>query len=106
MRDVVNLVGNRVGMREIVARFILPIRERRGVPPPRGVDRGIDGDVSNMHALWAQILCEGLGEDALGGLGRREGRRSGMPRNDDVFPVTMMAPSPRPIIAGASFCTR
>src|SRR5262249_60801385 len=47
---------------------------------------------------WARMRCAAL-------VGAKAGR-IGMPRNEEVLPVTMMAPSPRAIIAGASFCAR
>lgn len=74
MGDVVNLFGNRIGVGEMVIGLILPIRERQGFSRPGGIDRGIDGDVSDVYALRTQILGEALREDALGSLCRGEGR--------------------------------
>src|SRR6516162_6555827 len=59
-----------------------------------------------MDALRPQILRKALRENALGSLRRREGRAHRDAANDEVFPVTMIAPSPRSIIAGASFWAR
>jgi len=74
MCDVVQLIGDRVGLREVVLRLILPIRKRHGGLEPWRVNRGVNADIADVNAPRAQILGKALGEDALRRLGRREGR--------------------------------
>jgi len=51
----------------------MPRRWRAAIfAEPGRLDGPIDGDISDVNTLGAQIARQGLGEDSLRGLGRRK----------------------------------
>jgi len=82
MRDVVNLVGNRVGDARMVPG--LSCHSGNGkVSLLHGADRGIDGDVPTCTRFGPNPLDGPRGRAGRPWSARRPGA-SGLPRNDDV----------------------
>ena len=97
MRDVPHLFGDCRGLNE----KLVPCGFREHGARPFDVDDCVDDDVSDVYSSRSEIARHRFGQDPLRGLGRREAGELLLSTKADVFPVTMMAPSPASIIAGA-----
>lgn len=99
--DVPDFGGNIVRLYEEGIRPLRPALAR-----PRNIDDGVDREVGGMHALRAKVPGDGFEQDALCRLCGGKSGKAGLPRQADVFPLAIMAPSPADTMSSVTFRAR